>query len=197
MPTDELLADEYLAERAALIGERAGTPGPGAPDKGGTVYLCTADRDGMMVSFIQSNYLGFGSGVVVPGLGIALQNRAAGFVLDPSHPNVAAPGKRPRHTIIPGFLTRQGEALGPFGVMGAEMQPQGHVQIVSALVDQGLNPQAALDQPRWQVHRWAAGVGGAGHAPRIGERVTGAGSRDRGGAGQPELRPRANHPAAR
>ena len=154
VPVAELLDPAYLAERRALIGERAGPAPAGDPIKGGTVYLCAADGDGQMVSFIQSNYMGFGSGVVVPSHGISLQNRGACFVLDPGHPNEAAPGKRPRHTIIPGFLTTSaGEPVGPFGVMGGEMQPQGHLQVVSALVDHGRNPQAALDAPRWQVER--------------------------------------------
>jgi gamma-glutamyltranspeptidase/glutathione hydrolase len=98
--------------------------------------------------------MGFGSGVVVPSHGISLQNRGAGFVLDEGHANLARPGSRPRHTIIPGFLTRaDGQPVGPFGVMGGEMQPQGHVQVISAMVDHGRNPQAALDAPRWQVER--------------------------------------------
>jgi gamma-glutamyltranspeptidase/glutathione hydrolase len=106
----------------------------------------------MMVSLIQSNYMGFGSHVVAPGTGFNLQNRAAGFALDPAHPNVVAPRKRPFHTIIPGFLTRGGEAVGPFGVMGGHMQPQGHVQVVLGTVDGGLDPQAALTAPRWYWH---------------------------------------------
>ena len=146
-----LLDDNYIASRRALIGTRAAKPDTGEPPKGGTVYLCSADRDGMMVSFIQSNYMGFGSGVVVPELGISLQNRAADFSLIEGHPNEAAGGKRPRHTIIPAFLTREGEPVGPFGIMGGPMQPQGHVQVVSSMLDHGLNPQAALDAPRWQV----------------------------------------------
>ena len=161
VPVAGMIAPDYLAERAALIGDRAGDPPRGEPKRGGTVYLCTADGDGMMVSFIQSNYMGFGSGVVVPSHGIALQNRGAGFVLDPDHPNVAAAGKRPRHTIIPGFLTRNGRAVGPFGVMGGEMQPQGHLQVVTGMVDHGLNPQAVLDAPRWRVERdWTVKVEG-------------------------------------
>ena len=104
-----------------------------------------------MVSFIQSNYYGFGSGVVVPGTGIALQNRGAGFVLSPGHPNRVAGGKRPFHTIIPGFLTQEGEALASFGVMGGPMQAQGHVQMVVRLLDYRQDPQAAADAPRWQV----------------------------------------------
>ena len=151
VPAAGMLDAGYLSSRRALIGERAQACGPGRPPGGGTVYLCAADRDGMMVSYIQSNYMGFGSGVVVPGTGISLQNRARGFTLEPGHRNEAAGGKRPRHTIIPGFLTRSGAPVGPFGVMGGEMQPQGHFQVVSAMVDHGLNPQSALDAPRWQV----------------------------------------------
>lgn len=151
VPVAGLLDPGYLASRRALIGDRAREPEPGRPPGGGTVYLCCADRDGMMVSFIQSNFSGFGSGVVVPELGISMQNRASGFTLEPGHPNEAAGGKRPRHTIIPGFITRDGQPVGPFGVMGGEMQPQGHLQVVSSMLDHGLNPQAALDAPRWQI----------------------------------------------
>ena len=151
VPQAGLLDPDYLSGRRALIGPRARAAEAGSPSRGGTVYLCAADRDGLMVSYIQSNFMGFGSGVVLPELGIAFQNRGACFVLEPGHPNVAAPGKRPRHTIIPGFLTREGRALGPFGVMGGEMQPQGHVQVLTAMLDRGLNPQAALDMPRWRV----------------------------------------------
>ncbi|HEY9481818.1 MAG TPA: gamma-glutamyltransferase family protein, partial [Micromonosporaceae bacterium] len=142
----------YLTRRRDLITDKAGDPAPGDPARGGTVYLCTADSDGMMVSLIQSNYMGFGSFVAVPGFGFGLQNRGAGFSLDPTHPNVVAGGKRPFHTIIPGFLTRDGAAVGPFGVMGGHMQPQGHVQLVSSTIDEGLDPQAALDRPRWYWH---------------------------------------------
>jgi gamma-glutamyltranspeptidase/glutathione hydrolase len=124
-------------------------PQTGTPVKGGTVYLCTADGDGMMVSLIQSNYMGFGSGIVVPETGVALHNRGAGFTLEDEHANQLAPGKRPFHTIIPGFLTHQGQAIGPFGVMGGHMQPQGHIQMIINTVDYGLNPQASLDAPRW------------------------------------------------
>lgn len=152
VPIAELLTPGYAEARRRLITDRAGTPVAGDPARGGTVYLCTADADGMMVSLIQSNYLGFGSYVVPPGLGFGLQNRGAGFSLDPGHPNVVAPGKRPFHTIIPGFLTRGGEPVGPFGVMGGHMQPQGHVQLISATVDGGRDPQAALAAPRWYWH---------------------------------------------
>jgi gamma-glutamyltranspeptidase / glutathione hydrolase len=146
---EQMLDKAYAAQRRGLIGDRAITAQTGLPS-GGTVYLATADRD-LMVSFIQSNYEGFGSGVLVPGTGIALQNRGMGFSLQPGHANFIAPGKRPFHTIIPGFLTQDGQPLGPFGVMGAHMQPQGHVQVVVNLADYGMNPQAALDAPRWQI----------------------------------------------
>jgi gamma-glutamyltranspeptidase/glutathione hydrolase len=152
VPVDGLLDPAYAAARRALITEEAGDPAPGEPARGGTVYLCAADADGMMVSLIQSNYMGFGSFVAVPGLGFGLQNRGCGFSLVPGHPNAAAGGKRPYHTIIPGFLTRDGEPVGPFGVMGGHMQPQGHLQVVMSTVDDGLDPQAALDAPRWYWH---------------------------------------------
>lgn len=151
VPVTGLLNPDYIAARRSLIGPQARLAEPGDPPRGGTVYLCTADRDGMMVSYIQSNYMGFGSGVVVPGTGIALQNRGACFTLEPGHPNEAAGGKRPYHTIIPAFLTRQGQPIGPFGVMGGYMQPQGHTQVVVGTVDYGFNPQAVLDAPRWQI----------------------------------------------
>lgn len=150
VPTGKLLDKAYARRRCALITDRALDPVAGDPYAGGTVYLCTADVDGMMVSFIQSNYMGFGSGIVVPGTGIALQNRGACFTLDPEHPNCLAPGKRPYHTIIPGFLTKDGKAVGPFGVMGGFMQPQGHIQVIVNTIDYQMNPQASLDAPRWQ-----------------------------------------------
>ncbi|WP_019120982.1 gamma-glutamyltransferase family protein [Brevibacillus massiliensis] len=145
-----LLSDTYAASRRALIGEEALQPEPGEPARSGTVYLATADSEGNMVSFIQSNYMGFGSGIVIPGTGIAMQNRGHNFSLDPSHDNRLEPGKQTYHTIIPGFLTKEGKPVGPFGVMGGFMQPQGHVQVAMNLIDFGLNPQAALDAPRWQ-----------------------------------------------
>lgn len=147
---EELLSEEYGESRRSEIGEEAVTPEPYQPPRGGTVYLATADSEGNMVSFIQSNYMGFGSGLVVPGTGIALQNRGHDFSLDPEHHNALKPGKKTYHTIIPGFLTKDGDAVGPFGVMGGYMQPQGHMQVVMNTVDFHLNPQAALDAPRWQ-----------------------------------------------
>jgi len=148
----ELLDPSYIAMRAKLVDrKRAGDPGHGQPKPGGTVYIATADRSGMMVSFIQSNYMGFGSGVVVPGTGISLQNRGAAFSLTPGHPNEVAPRKRPFHTIIPGFATRDGQPLMSFGVMGGPMQAQGHTQIAVRTLLYGQNPQAAADAPRWRV----------------------------------------------
>ncbi len=145
-----LLSETYAASRRSLIGDHAGLPEAGKPPSGGTVYLAAADGEGGMVSFIQSNYMQFGSGLVVPGTGIALQNRGRDFSLEDGAANRLEPGKRSYHTIIPGFLTRNGEAVGPFGVMGGLMQPQGHVQVLTNLIDFGLHPQAALDAPRWQ-----------------------------------------------
>jgi gamma-glutamyltranspeptidase/glutathione hydrolase len=150
----DLLNPAYAAERRRLITDRAIEPVHGNPPKGGTVYLATADGEGNMVSFIQSNYMGFGSGLVVPGTGIALQNRGANFSLAEGHPNRLGPSKRPYHTIIPGFLTKGDQPIGPFGVMGGFMQPQGHVQVVQNMIDFHLHPQAALDAPRWQ---WTGG----------------------------------------
>ncbi len=149
IPVRELLSKEFAARRRALIGAQALLPEASEQLTGDTVYLCAADADGMMVSLIQSTFSSFGSHVVVPGTGMALQNRASAFSLDPAHLNYLEPGKRPYHTIIPGFLTRNGEAIGPFGVMGGHMQPQGHVQMVVNMVDYGMNPQASLDAPRW------------------------------------------------
>ncbi len=151
---EQLLDDAYLHTRAGLVGERALNPQHGDPVMGGTVYLATADSDGNMVSFIQSNYMGFGSGIVVPGTGISMQNRGRSFSLDPEHANALTPCKRTYHTIIPGFITLRDRAVGPFGVMGGFMQPQGHVQVITALLDDHLNPQAALDMPRW---KWTGG----------------------------------------
>lgn len=147
-----LLDPDYLEERARLIDPgRAQDFSHGRPPGSGTVYLSAADQDGMMVSLIQSNYMGFGSGIVVPETGIALQNRGAGFSLQEGHPNRVGPGKRPFHTIIPGFLTTGGQPELSFGVMGGPMQPQGHLQVVLRMKLWGQNAQAASDAPRWQV----------------------------------------------
>ena len=144
-----LLEREYLRARAKLIDlKRAQHFGHGTPAKGGTVYLTAADASGMMVSFIQSNYMGFGSGVVVDG--VSLQNRGATFVLEPGHPNAVAPRKRPYQTIIPGFVTRDGRPVMSFGVMGGTMQPQGHTQVMVRIADYGQSPQAACDGPRFR-----------------------------------------------
>lgn len=146
----QFLDPAFGAARAKEITARAAVPGVSELPAGGTVYLCAADAEGTMVSYIQSNYMGFGSGIVVRGTGIALQNRGADFSLDPRHANRLMPGKKSYHTIIPGFVTRDGRAVGPMGVMGGYMQPQGHVQVMCNLVDFKLNPQQALDAPRWQ-----------------------------------------------
>jgi gamma-glutamyltranspeptidase/glutathione hydrolase len=150
----DLLSDAYLAERAKLIDpRRASDFKHGTPPKGGTVYLTAADESGMMISMIQSNYKGFGSGVVVPGTGVSLQNRGHGFTLDEKHPNVVAGGKRPFHTIIPGFLMRNGKPQMSFGVMGGNMQPQGHMQTLIRMLVYRQQPQAACDAPRWKVQK--------------------------------------------
>ncbi|OZI18218.1 MULTISPECIES: gamma-glutamyltransferase family protein [Bordetella] len=146
-----LLDPGYLAARATEIDPaQARYPGPGLPLKGGTTYLTTADAGGMMVSFIQSNFKGFGSGLVVPDTGIALHNRGWGFNLLPGHPNQVGPRKRPFHTIIPGFLMRGGKPLMSFGVMGGSLQAQGHMQVASRIAH-GQNPQAVVDAPRWRI----------------------------------------------
>ena len=150
----DLLSDRYAARRRALIGQTALYPTAGDPACGDTVYFCTADEEGNMVSFIQSNYMEFGSGVVIPGTAISLQNRGANFSLDEGSDNCLQGGKRSYHTIIPGFLAKDGQPIGPFGVMGGFMQPQGHVQVVVNTVDYGMNPQDCLDAPRFQ---WQGG----------------------------------------
>ncbi len=153
----QLLDPAYLASRAKLIDmTRAQDFGHGNPVKGGTIYLSAADERGMMVSFIQSNYMGFGSGIVVPGYGLSMQNRGHAFSLVEGNPNLVAPGKRPFHTIIPSFLTKGAgavrEAVMSFGVMGGNMQPQGHLQTVVRMLAYGQNPQAACDAPRWRFN---------------------------------------------
>jgi gamma-glutamyltranspeptidase/glutathione hydrolase len=146
----QLLDKGYLKSRAALIDiKRAQDFGHGTPPKGGTVYLTAADASGMMISYIQSNYMGFGSGVVVDGM--SMQNRGATFVLKPGHPNCVGPGKRPYQTIIPGFVTKNGQPVMSFGVMGGTMQPQGHAQVMVRIADYGQNPQAACDGPRYRI----------------------------------------------
>ena len=151
---EQMLDDAYLDARARLIDMgRAQVPTFGMPRAGGTVYLTAADENGMMVSFIQSNYMGFGSGVVVPGTGISLQNRGFGFSMDARSANVVEGGKRPFHTIIPAFLTKDGQPQMSFGVMGGDMQPQGHLQTLVRMLDYNQQPQAACDAPRWKVNR--------------------------------------------
>lgn len=150
---ERLLDPAYLEERARLVDPaRASTFDWGKPPRGGTVLVTTADAEGRMVSLIQSNYRGFGSGIVVPGTGIALQNRGAGFSLEPGHPNRVAGGKRPFHTIIPAFLMQDARPLAAFGVMGGHVQAQMHVQLVVRMRDHDQNPQAAIDAPRWHLN---------------------------------------------
>lgn len=177
----QLLDSSYLQQCARHINpQRAGQHTAGTPASGGTVYLCAADAQGRMVSFIQSNYRGFGSGVVVPGTGIALHNRGTGFVTTPGHPNQVDGGKRPLHSIIPAFLTKDGQPAMAFGVMGGNMQAQGHVQMVLRHVVEGLNPQACADAPRWRINDAAAltleptvppavveGLQAMGHTPQV------------------------------
>ena len=149
---EDLLNDDYLAARAKLIDlKKAREFGVGAPKNGGTVYLTAADESGMMVSFIQSNYAGFGSGVVVPGTGIHLQNRGFGFSLDVNSPNYVGPNKRPFQTIIPGFLMAKDKPIMSFGVMGGPMQAQGHLQMVLRTQLWGQDVQMAVDAPRWRI----------------------------------------------
>jgi len=150
----DMLSEEYAAKRRALITDKALLPEAGDPSCGGTIYLCTADPEGNMVSFIQSNYTTFGAGVAIPGTGISLQNRGANFSLDPNSDNFLEGGKKSYHTIIPGFLMKDGSPVGPFGVMGAFMQPQGHVLVAANTIDYHMNPQQALDAPRMQ---WIGG----------------------------------------
>jgi gamma-glutamyltranspeptidase/glutathione hydrolase len=166
VPVAELLSDAYTAERRALMrrDQALQTVAHGDPERlraGDTIYLTVADSTGMMVSLIQSNYQGLGSGLVPDGLGFMFQDRGAGFTLTEGHPNVYAPGKRPFHTIIPAFVTRDGVPFLSFGVMGGDMQPQGHVQILVNLLDFRMNVQEAGDAPRWRHDGSSSPFGGA------------------------------------
>jgi gamma-glutamyltranspeptidase / glutathione hydrolase len=172
---EQMLDDAYLTQRARLIDPaRAQDFGPGHGPQGGTIYLTAADASGMMVSFIQSNYMGFGSGVVVPGYGLSLQNRGHGFTLNPPSANLVGPGKRPFQTIIPAFLTRDGKPVMSFGVMGGDMQPQGHLQTLVRMLDYKQHPQAACDAPRWRY------FGGLVNAENGFNPATAQGLRDKG-----------------
>jgi gamma-glutamyltranspeptidase/glutathione hydrolase len=152
VPADQLASRAWAIERASAIDPgRAAEPDPVRPAMGGTAYLCAADRDGMLVSLIQSNYMGFGSGVTVPGWGINLQNRGAFFSLDPSHVNVVAPRKRTLHTLIPAMAFRDGRPWMAFGTMGGDGQAQTHLQLLARIVDDGEDVQRAIDAPRWVV----------------------------------------------
>ncbi len=148
--SSELLSEAFAKHRASQINDTAASPCPELPPKSGTVYLCTADSEGNMVSYIQSNYMGFGSGIVVTDTGISLQNRGHDFSLNENDINCLVPCKKSYHTIIPGFIKKDNDAVGPFGIMGGYMQPQAHVQVIMNLIDFNLNPQQALDAPRWQ-----------------------------------------------
>jgi len=149
VPVEILLSESYADQRRALIKEKASMYSSGQISAGETIYMTVADKDGYMVSLIQSNYFGMGSGVVPEGVGFMLQNRGALFSLDENHANVYAPSKRPFHTIIPAFVTKDGSPFLSFGVMGGDFQPQGHSQIVMNIVDFGMNTQEAGDAPRW------------------------------------------------
>jgi gamma-glutamyltranspeptidase/glutathione hydrolase len=153
VPIEKLLSEEYADERRKLIDENAGRnikAGASILEEGDTIYLSTADKEGNMVSLIQSNFRGMGSGVVVPSLGFVFQDRGELFSMDQNHPNVYEPGKRPYHTIIPAFVMKDGEPVMSFGVMGGAMQPQGHVQIITNVIDYGMNMQEAGDAARWR-----------------------------------------------
>src|SRR3954466_4986327 len=154
IPLAGLLSKSYAAERRKLIdpakAAKTVTAGNPALDHGDTIYMCAADDEGNMVSLIQSNYRGMGSGIVVPGLGFMFQDRGQLFAMEPGHANVYAPGKRPFHTIIPGFVMKDKKPWLAFGVMGGDMQPQGHVQVLTNMIDFGMNLQEAGDASRWQ-----------------------------------------------
>ena len=169
----DLLDPAYLAERVKKIDmQRALDPGHGLPPGAGTVYLTAADESGMMVSYIQSNFTGFGSGVVVPGTGISLHGRGAGFVTTAGHANQVAPNKRPFHTIIPAFVTRDGQPVMSYGVMASSMQAQGHSQVMVRYADVGQNPQAAIDAPRWRIDTGLKVAIERGFKPEVYEELT-------------------------
>lgn len=151
---EQLLSERYAEDRRSLINDKAVDPQVGDPTYSGTVYFCCADKDGNMVSMIQSNYRGFGSGIVIPGTGISMNDRVENFSFRPGHSNCVMGGVRPYHTIIPAFITKDGKPVSAFGIMGGFMQPQAHVQVAMNMIDFNLNPQAALDAPRWQ---WIGG----------------------------------------
>ena len=147
-----LLSDAYLTERSRAVDMRqAKLPEFGTPNKGGTVHVAAADDQGGCISLIQSNFMGFGSGVVVPGTGISMHNRASGFVMEKGHPNCIAAGKRPLHTILPGMVAQQGLPIMALGVTGGNMQPQGQVQLLNRMLGAGQNPQTAIDAPRFRI----------------------------------------------
>ncbi len=173
---EELLDPTMLKRAAARVNDTVSIMDPVAlPVSNDTVYLTTADASGKMVSFIQSNYRGFGSGIVIPNTGIAMQNRGSGFSLEPDHPNCVAPGKRPFHTIIPGFVTQAGAPRLSFGVMGGHMQHQGHMQMVQRIFDHQQNPQAASDAPRWYIRADFSVVLEAGFSMSVAEELTARG----------------------
>ncbi|MEP7077547.1 MAG: gamma-glutamyltransferase [Chthoniobacterales bacterium] len=177
IPVAGLISKSYAAERRKLIDPQHAAkqiePGNPALDQGDTIYMCTADDEGNMVSLIQSNYRGMGSGIVVPGLGFMLQDRGQLFSMEPNHANVFAPGKRPFHTIIPGFVMKDGKPWEAFGVMGGGMQPQGHTQVLTNQIDFGLGAQEAGDAARWQ-HESGQEPTGTG-ATESGAKVDGGG----------------------
>ena len=173
-PVERLLSEDYAAERRALIEDRAANraaTGVEVMEAGDTIYLTTADGDGNMVSLIQSNFRGMGTGFVVPGTGFSFQNRGELFSLDPAHPNVYAPGKRPFHTIIPGFVTREGAPYFSFGIMGGAYQPMGHVTILTNMIDFGMNTQEAGDAFRWRHYNSTQPTDGAAETLQNGGRV--------------------------